>query len=174
MIKIINRFKDLFRRRRWYECIWTIRYEHGGEVIWRQEKRNHLADEGEQNMLDTYFRALNAPIEFYVRLAQDVIVDTDTLADILGEPSGNGYSAKIITRDAVGFPVMELNLGDYRVVSKEVSFTASGGDIGPINTVYLATTSDNTGKLLCYLALSLERTILQGDEAFISLRIKLK
>ena len=158
----------------WWEGIWTIKHVRKGKVIWEETKRNALVDEGESIMLDSFFRSLNAPTEFYVRLAFDSIQETDGLANIQREPVGNGYSAQLLERSTVGFPTLELHEGDYRVKSKEVTFAAIGGSIGPVNVAYLATTSDNTGKLVGYVALSIERTILDGDEVYVAMTIKMR
>jgi len=161
-------------KHKWYEGIWEIQHIRNGKVIWSEIKRNNLVDQGEKSMLDTYFRALNAPVVFYVRLANDTIQETDTLADIQNEPSGNGYSPQLLERSAVGFPILEADLGDWRVVSKTITFTASGGEIGPVNLAFLATSSDNTGLLLAYITTTVERTILDGDSVNVSMKVKLK
>jgi len=159
----------------WFDNIWTIQHKRNGQVIWEDSGRNGLADQGEEAILENYFRgdATYAPTEFYVRLCNDTLVETDTLGTIINEPSGNGYAPQLLERSAVGFPTKELSEGDYRLTSKEITFAASGGDIGPIVTAYLSTTVNNTGKLLAYRALSLTRTVLDGDEMVVQMRIKL-
>ena len=158
----------------WYDCIWTITHVRDGKVIWSEEKKNSLVDEGEKSLLNSYFRATDSPTKFYIRLCRDSVLEADTLTDIQNEPSGNGYAAVEVTRDSTGFPTIEMDSGDWRVVSKEVSFTASGGDIGPVNTMYLATTSDNLGVLIAFVDLSIERTALDGDTLYAQMRIKAK
>jgi len=161
----------------WFEGVWDIKYvRKDGEILWREEKRNALADVGELAVLESFFRgnATYTPTQFYVRLCNDALVSTDTLSSILNEPSGNGYSGQLLERSSVGFPLMALSEGDYRTTSKEITFTASGGDIGPVNTVFLATTNDTAGILISYLNLSLSRTVLDGDSMIAQYRIKLK
>ena len=87
--------------------------------------RNALADEGEEDMLDVYFRAATAPTTFYVRLYNDTPAETDALSNLLNEASGNGYSAQEIERTSTGFPTLALDSGDYQLTSKAVTFTAS-------------------------------------------------
>lgn len=155
--------------------VWSITHkDKHGNILYHEEKHNTLADEGEAMMLNSFLRNTDNPTQFYVRLCNDSLDKTDTLASILGEPSGNGYMAQLVERSAVGFPTIEMHMGDYRVVSKEVTYTAAGGDIGPVNTAYLATTPDNTGKLIAFVGLSMSRTILDGDSMIVQLRIKLK
>ena len=86
---------------------------------------------------------------------------------------GNGYTAQVVEQSTVGFPTKELDAGAYRLISKVITFTASSGDIGPVTTAYLATTSSNTGKLIAYRALAMTRTILDGDAMTIQFRVKL-
>lgn len=162
-------------RHKWYDCIWDFKLvDPNGRVIWRGSMKNALVDQGESNMLDTYFRANNTPTQFYVRLCNDTIIETDTLSSVQNEPSGNGYAPALLERSVVGFPTLELDAGDYRVVSKEVSWTASGGDIGPVTSAYIATTLDNSGLLIAAVTLPLERTIVSGSTMYANLRIKLK
>ena len=93
---------------------------------------------------------------------------TSTLASLSSyEPSGNGYAPQLVTADstATGFPTStsDINGSTLTITSTTVTFTASGGNIGPVTTAYVATTSNNTGKLISYLPLALTRTILSGD-----------
>lgn len=157
-----------------YEGIWDLKHIRNGEVIWEDSVHNDLVDEGEQNMLQVYFRNTDEPSSFYLRLAYDSIRETDTLSLIENEPSGNGYAAVAVPRSAAGFPTLEKHEGDYRVISKTCTFTASGGVIGPVNVMYLATSSDNTGKLIAAISLSVSRTLQSGDSLQATLKIKLK
>jgi hypothetical protein len=161
-------------KHKFWEGIWEITHIRNGKALYKEELRNALVDEGEENLLDTYFRDQNSPSAFYFRLCNDALAETDTLAEIQNEPSGNGYAAQQVERSTVGFPTLEFHDGDYRVVSKEITFTAGGGAIGPVNTCFVATTPDNTGKLIAYVPLSLTRTILDGDSMILRMRIKMK
>lgn len=165
-------WKSLFHQHLWKQEWEIIHYDQHGNVLYHEIELNDLADEGEKNMLETFFRAENAPTTFYLRLYNDTPAETDSLADLTGEPSGNGYSAKEIERSSVGFPTVELDSGDWRVVSKTVQFVASGGSIGPVTYMVLATSSDNSGKLIGYKALSQSRTLADGEKLDCTLRIK--
>jgi len=158
-----------------YESTWKIQHIRDGKVIWEDEGLNSLAQQGEEAVLENEFRgdASYAPTEFYVRLCNDTLVTTDTLTTILNEPSGNGYAPQLVERSTVGFPTKEIDAGAYRIISKTLLFTASGGQIGPVTTAFLATTSDNSGKLFAFRALSITRTILDTDTMSLQFRIKL-
>ena len=161
-------------RHLWYDATWNLKHIRNGEVIWEETKRNALLNEGEENMLRTYFRAESLPPAFYVRLCNDTLVETDTLSTVLNEPSGNGYAPYLLERSTVGWPTIEEDAGDFRVISKMITFTAIGGSIGPVSTAYLATTLNNTGKLIAANGLSIVRTILAGDSLQGTIRIKLQ
>jgi hypothetical protein len=163
-------------KHKFYKSFWNIKHIRDGKEIWSIRKQNSLVDEGEEAILEAFFR-LNAsytPTEFYVRLCDDTIEETDTLSIVQNEPSGFNYTPQLVEASAVGFPVKDMFEGDYRLTSKELTFTASGGDIGPVNTVFLATTDDNTGKLIAFLDLPLTRTILNGDSMIVQFEVILE
>jgi len=158
-----------------YESIWKIQHIRDGKVIWEDEGLNAVSQEGEEAILETFFRGDSTydPTEFYIRLCNSTPTVASTLTSITNEPSGNGYAPQVVEKSNVGFPTKELDAGAYRLVSKTVSFTASGGSIGPVTTAYLATTTDNTGKFIAFRALSLSRTVLDTDIMTIQFRIKI-
>lgn len=163
----------------WYEAIWKIRCcDRSGKLKWGEERSNLLTDEGERAIVDTFFRG-NASsyfgtANFYVGLYNGTISEDTVLTTVPGEPSGNGYARIACERSVIGFPVLEQNEGDWRVVSKEFSLTASGGSIGPISGAFLGTSSDDTGSLIGAIAMGIIRTILPGDTVTFQLMIKIK
>jgi hypothetical protein len=159
----------------WFDNIWEIKHIRNGKVIWEDIQRNSLVQEGEESILESFFRNTGGftPTEFYVRLCNDNLVITDTLTTIINEPVGNGYEGQLLERSTVGFPTKELDAGAYRLVSKLIEFTAVAGDIGPVTTAFLSTTENNSGKLIAFRALAMTRTILDGDSMTIQFRLKL-
>lgn len=159
-----------------FQQYWNIRHIRKGEVIYEEKyKHNSIADEGAVAQLEVFYRntASYAPSTFYIRLCNDTLVVSDTLATIQNEPTTNGYAAQEVTRDSTGFPTKDVaDNGNQRLTSKTVTFTASGGSIGPVTTAFLATTIDNTGKLIGYLPLSMQRTILNGDAMEYELQVE--
>jgi hypothetical protein len=155
-----------------------FRFEHldgDGNLLWSQDwTPNALADEGEANILDVYFRNQNAPAQFYLRLYNTTPTETSTLSSLTGEPSGNGYAAQLVERSTVGWPTLALDAGDYQLTSKEVTFSASGGSWGPVTYCVLATTSDNTGKLISFVALSQSRTLQAGESLKVTMKQKMQ
>lgn len=138
-----------------------------------------LFDEGEQQILDVYFRGAAPPAGFYIGLCNVTggvvnMAETLTLATLTGEAAGNGYARQLIERSAVGWPSLALDAGDYMVTSSEESFVASGGSVGPVNVAFLATSADNTGRLIAAVDLSVARTMAAGETLKVTQKVKLQ
>lgn len=166
-----------------FECRWNFQHIRDGEVIFEfKDRKNILVDQGEKAMVDTFFRK-NASLYFsgdffYIGLYKGTIVEGTVLSTVPNEPKEDaafGYSRLSVERSTIGFPTIEQDAnGNWRVISKEVTYTASGGDIGPINGSFLATSSDDTGALIGAVAVGVERTIKAGDQSKISLKFTQK
>jgi hypothetical protein len=168
-------WRDIFEQR------WDFKHIRNGKVIFEfTDRKNLLVDQGEKGMIDTFFRnngALYFPsTNFYIGLYKGTLLETSTLATLPNEPALSfGYSRLVIERSTVGFPTIEQDEdGDWRVISKEVTYAAVGGDIGPINGMFLGTSSDNTGILIGGVAVGTDRTIKAGDQSIISIKFKQK
>lgn len=164
---------------KWLTHIWDMKCIRNGKVVWEElNKENIVPDEGELAVLEVFYRNKASVYfpdnKFYIGLYNGDISESTTLVDIPNEPNGNGYSRRVVDRDVVGWPVVEKYEGDWRVESKELTMEASGGDIGPINGAFIATTSDNTGVLIGAVATKVERTILPGDKVIFKIRAKHK
>ncbi len=162
----------------WYECIWDIEHIRNGKIIYQEQTKNILVDEGEKAIGEVFFRdkaAIYIPSDtFYIGLYRGSVSESTTLSTIPNEPSGNGYGRESIERSAVGWPTVELHEGDWRWVSKQVSITASGGSIGPVSGAFLGTSLDNAGLLIGAVAMAVERTVIAGDTIAFQMRAKLK
>lgn len=161
----------------WFVNEWTFReIDKDGNVVFEDKGLNSLTNQGEEALLETFFRngTQYAPVQFYIRLCNDTLTQADTLSSISGEPMSNGYAPQLVERSDVGFSTKQLDEGDFQLVSKEVAFTASGGDIGPVTTAFLATSLDNSGILVCFRALPIARIITSGNRGLVQMKIKLK
>ena len=156
----------------WSGTFDLVAHDRSGNEIWREEAHNALADEGEQSMLQVYFCGTANPASFYLRLYNDTPAETDALTDLTGEPSGFGYAAIAVERSAVGWPTIALDTGDYQATSKTVTYQASGGVIGPVTYTALATSTDGSGKLISYAALSQTRTLYDGESLDVTYKVK--
>jgi hypothetical protein len=164
-----------------FECRWDFQHIRNGKIIFEfKDRKNILVDEGEKAMVDVFFRKREsvyfAADLFYIGLYKGTIVEGSTLATLPNEPDLlYGYSRLSVARSTIGFPTLEQDDdGNWRVISQEVTFTASGGDIGPINGAFLATSSDDTGALVGAVAAGVERTIVAGDQSKLALKFKQK
>jgi len=163
-----------------YECLWTVTHRRNGQVIWEVvDKKNILVDSGEKAIVDTFFRnnASNyfGMTDFWVGMFNGTIAETSVLTTVPNEPTVQyGYARVKVERSTVGWPTIEKHEGDWRVVSKEISITASGGDIGAVNGAFLCTSSDNTGTLIGSLSFGTEQTIVDGDTMQFTMKAKVK
>jgi hypothetical protein len=145
-----------------------------GAILHEEDAPNNLADEGEQAFLDCVLRATSCPTTFFLRLYNDTPVETDTLSTLTGEPSTNGYAAQELTRNSTGWPTLALDSGDYQATAATKTFTATGGSWGPVTYLALATSSNNSGKLISYAALSTSRTLANGESLQVTYKLKLQ
>jgi hypothetical protein len=149
------------------QTYWDEKYYSKGKLVWEKlHQKNSLANQGALAILQAYYQGVAAslPTIFYVRLCNYSPLVTDTLATVQNEPSGSGYTPQPVPASTVGFPINDVAPdGNARITSSIVTFTATTGNIGPVVTAYLATTSNNTGILQGFLPLSMQRTILAGD-----------
>ena len=124
---------------------------------------NAWADQGEQDILDVYFDTQAVRANLYARFYNDTPVETDTLATLTGEPSGNGYGALTYAR-GTDWGAPALDAGDYQTVGATKTLTASGGSIGPVTYVVFATVATGTvGLLIYYVQLSQTRTLADTE-----------
>lgn len=125
---------------------------------------NQIVDQGCLELLKTYFQGQALPAQFYVRLAASdpaLITDTSVLADIT-EVAGTGYAAQTLQHNSTDFPTVALQGGVPAVDSKQVVFAADGAWT-QYRYVYLATTSDNTGKLIAVMSVTTARALAAGE-----------
>ena len=151
---------------------WQV--DRDGRLVWAEEdfQPNTLHDEGELYLLVLAFDTdygqgfpASAPANLYLGLDnRPGLSEGDTLATVVAaEPSGNGY-ARIPISTSTGFTLSQPGAA-YQADSGVRTFTASGGVIGPVRHRFLTTAaSGTTGKLLCSVPLSVERTLQDGDK----------
>jgi hypothetical protein len=130
---------------------------------------NALADEGEVDILDVYFDAQAVRTSLYFTLYNDTPVETDGLTDLTGIVTGTGYGSITVTRGTDwGVPTAG---GGTTTVTK--TFTA-GGAWSAATYLILQTTTDTSGLLLAYAALSQSRTLANGDTLDVTMTVTLE
>lgn len=141
------------------------------EVVEAQDwTLNALADEGEVDMLDVYFDAQAVRTTLYFSLWNDTPTETDGLTDLLNEVSGTGYSRQTVTR-GTDWTAPTAGGGTTQPTAK--TFSASGAWTAATNLV-LGTSTDNTGLLIAWAALSQTRTLGNGDTLDVSMTVTLE
>ena len=107
------------------------------EPVYREDiVLNTVADEGMELFAQLLFQ--NATLTaFFMGLCNDTLVETDTLATMIGEPSTNGYARKTLTRDGTDFPTLAKN------IASDSSGTAQAGTATEIQLASGAITSDD-------------------------------
>lgn len=162
----------------YYKSLWIIKHYRGDKIIWGNAGFNSLTQEGEESLLESFFRndASYTPANFFIRLCNSIPLVTDTLATIQKELPvvAGGYEPKLLERSVVGFPNKTLTSnGNYRLVSKEILFEAINTVIGPVTHAFMATSINNSGRLIAFRNLTLPRTVLIGDKLSIKIQIDL-
>ena len=160
---------------------WTAKhYDKQGKLIWEQRDiPNILHDEGEEFMIKVCFpETASVPANYYIGLdARAALAEADTLATVTaaGEPAGaHGYAREAVASDNVDFTAQQdAGTDDWEAVTTEVTFTAAGGNWAEMDNIFLATTIDGTGKLICSSAMSVPRTVNDGETLRVTMTIRL-
>src|SRR6201992_2375489 len=139
----------------WYGImrILSVEYICDGKVIDRQENiPNMLHFLGEAFLLNALFRGGNSsnsyiPTSYYLGLdSRPVLNVNDTMANVLNEPFVNGYTRQAVS-STTGFS-LNVSKGVNQMSSQIVTFSAVGGNWGPVLNVFLSDKPNNTGTLI--------------------------
>ena len=154
--------------------------EYHEALMDRSWQHNALANEGEQELLETYFRTLAKKSVLYGRLYNATPTETSTLATIGTETSGTGYAPLTQCNWNVGntdFPTSALTGGggtDWKVTSTTKTFTAgAGGWTAATNLVLSDAATGTSGKHIAWAALSATRTLAASDTLDVSIAVEL-
>jgi len=172
------------KRHPWIRVTADVRHIRNGKVIWEakdvEAMLNGLMDEGEQNILDSYFRNQNTPTSFYVGLGNNggtpgVPAETVILTGIT-EVAGTGYARIALARNTTDWPTLALDTGDYQVTSAQKTFQNSGGTAwSAADYLFLTDVASGTsGKLIATVALSVSRVLQASDQLQASIKVKLQ
>lgn len=132
-----------------------------------------LHTEGLQYLLEVGFtEEQSVPANFYIGLATDASLAEDASLGDQTEVSGTGYARQTVASDNVDITSATTGTADRKVTTKEVTFTA-GGVWSGAKTVFLATSADDSGKLIASVALGETRTLNNGDTLTLSIEIDL-
>jgi hypothetical protein len=154
-------------RKEWHGLMKILEIQHirNGEVIWEQKNLlNTLHVGGELFILTCCFDNDGSlpPANYYFGLDNRAAISIDDLiTDLSDEPDGNGYLRAAVASSGQ-FNVDVLS-NVYRATSQIVTFSATVGGWGPVSTLFLATTSDNTGILIASSPLTNSISLTDGD-----------
>jgi|LSQX01.2.fsa_nt_gb hypothetical protein len=108
-----------------------------------------IHDEGLEALLEMLFGDGTQPTAFFIGLCDEVLAQEDALADIATEPSGNGYSRQQVAAGTGVSISKDVGTGIWWCEFDEVTFTADGGAWPEVTRGFVATSSDNSGLLIC-------------------------
>lgn len=141
---------------------------------------NDLVNQGEDELLNTYFRAQAKQTTLYGRLyGAGTFTETSTLASTGGatEVTGTGYAPATQCAWTVGntdFGAPADNAGSQQTLSTTKTFTAGAGGWSAAVTLVLATAGTGTsGALIAWSALSATRTLAASDTLDVSVAVRL-
>ena len=133
---------------------------------------NALADEGELDFLDVYVEDQAVRASTFFRLYNDTPAETDTLATLVNEVSGTGYTAPTVTR-GTDWSAPALDGGDGLSTSVVKTFTAGGTWTAATQLVWATVATGTSGLFLGWVALSATRTLVNTDTLDVTLGVKL-
>ncbi len=125
-------------------------------------------DAGESWGLQVLFSgAQGVATTFGLGLCSDTLVESDTIATLLAEPTTGGYSRQLLSRATGDWTVTKTD-PVWTAQAAVKSWTAVGGNIGTVNTWFITNegVSGSLGGSAFLLAsgpISPERTINSGD-----------
>lgn len=147
-----------------------------GSVAWEEDwQRNALLDEGEQSVLEVYFREQANPTKFLALLtaAPGETATMATMTEVFAPPL-NGYARQAYTAGGGDWGATALNAGDYQTTASQKTFgPASSSAWTALTNVAIVTTSTGTaGKLILTIALSDTTTISIGQSFLYTTTVK--
>lgn len=161
------------------KILW-IQQVRNGKVIWREENiKNVLHRDGEAFVLRAAFTGGPVseiiPANYYIGLdGRYSLATTDTIVDLLSEPSTNGYERQAVSSTGSFTVTIPEGSTNYRATSPIVGFQAEGGSWGPVKNIFLADTATSTGNLISSAPLPSAISVADGDTITMRLGLTLK
>jgi hypothetical protein len=147
-----------------------------GSLLWQQNDIDNIFHlNGESFMLNVVFNTsggISVPSSYYLGLdARASPQFADTLSNLSGEPTQNGYSRQAVS-SLNGFSV-EVVESNYRAISNVVTYSATGGAWGPVTNLFLATSSSSSGYLISTATLEAPVTLQSGQSVTVRISVGL-
>jgi hypothetical protein len=97
------------------------------------------------------------PANFYVGLCEDAMILVGAnLAGLTELAVANGYARVAVASDGTDFTSATDGADGWKLTTKEVRFTANGAAWNTVKHAFLATSADDSGKLIGYQDLNAE------------------
>lgn len=130
--------------------------------------------EGLQYLLEVVFtETQSVPANFYRGLATNTSLAASATLASLTELSGSGYARAALASDSVDWSGEGYPEGDYLLLTEDSEFTASGAAWTRAMIEFLATSSDNTGKLLGWRSVQSGSGYILPDGETVAMRTEL-
>lgn len=165
----------------WNGILKLIELQHvdfDGKIISKQENiLNLLHQTGEQFILQAVFTGgkISSVIPDFYYLGLDNrqnIAASDTISNIIGEPTSNGYSRQQISSN--GDFAINVNQSHFLATSPIVAFRATTNSWGPVSNLFLTTKNDNTGILISTVVLASPISLSAGQSVTMRIGLALK
>jgi len=124
-----------------------------------------IRTEGIQFLFELANGQQSRPANYYIgwcEQAESEIPANASLAD-LTELSGNGYARQAVPANATGMVSAAGGTNGRTLTTQEVTFTASGGPWNLAKTKFLATSADDSGRLIATEPINAGSGIALGD-----------
>jgi hypothetical protein len=149
-----------------------------GKVIWEAENvLNLMHQDGEEYLLRAAFTGGRVstviPDSYYLGLDNRSVPAVDnTVDDLLGEPTSNGYERQAV--NSSGDFAINFESNHFLATSPIVAFRATVGNWGPVGNLFLTDKSDNSGFLISTASLGTIITVNAGESVTMRIGMTLR
>lgn len=136
---------------------------------------NTIVEEGAEAFLARLFQG-SAITGYFVGLCNQGPIHADTLSDITTEPTigVNGYARQALVQNGTDWPTISTQTEETFIRSKQVDFTASGGDFdNPHSRLFLCSVLTGTAGVLYAYSAALQTPALVLDTETFSAQYEL-
>lgn len=165
----------------WNGILKILEVQHldgNGNVLWQDKNiLNFLHQDGEEYMLRAAFTGGRVstiiPDSYYLGLDNRLLIQAeDQMANLIGEPSSNGYERQSV--NSSGDFAINFESDHYIATSPIVAFRATVGAWGPISNLFLTDVEDNSGFLISTATLSTAITVNAGESVTMRIGMQLR
>lgn len=149
-----------------------------GNVLWQNNNiLNIMHEDGEEYILRAVFTGGRVstiiPDSYYLGLDNRVTpATTDTMDDLIGEPTTNGYERQ--ATNSSGDFAINFESNHFIATSPIVAFRATAGAWGPVSHLFLTDQSNNSGFLISTASLGTTITVSAGESVTMRIGMTLR